>query len=104
MNTELVQQFKETIRDLDTCSQLALKQPLPNTQLVLMMDASFTSHLCEKIVCSTSMRMEDRYTLTAEEGRLRQSIPSYLLPLLKKSDIFSGGRPSRSLSSRTKNR
>ena len=43
MKTELVQQFKETIRDLDTCSQLALKQPLPNTQLVLMMDASFTA-------------------------------------------------------------
>ena len=30
-------------RDLDRCSQLALRQPLPNRQLVLMTDASFTT-------------------------------------------------------------
>ena len=41
--TELVQQFNEITRDLDKCSQLALKQPLPNKQLVLMTDASFTA-------------------------------------------------------------
>ena len=43
MTTELVQQFNEINRDLDKCSQLALKQPLPNKQLVLMTDASFTA-------------------------------------------------------------
>ena len=41
--TELVEQFNETNRDLDRRSQLALKQPLPNKQLVLMTDASFTA-------------------------------------------------------------
>ena len=43
MTTELVEQFNEINRDLDRCSQLALKQPLPNKQLVLMADASFTA-------------------------------------------------------------
>ena len=43
VTTELVQQFNEINRDLDKCSQLALKQPLPNKQLVLMIDASFTA-------------------------------------------------------------
>ena len=43
VTTELVEQFNEIIRDLDKCSQLALKQPLPNQQLVLMTDASFTA-------------------------------------------------------------
>ena len=41
--TELVQQFNEINRDLDKCSRLALKQPLPKKQLVLMTDASFTA-------------------------------------------------------------
>ena len=40
---ELIEQFNEINRDLDRCSQLALKQPLPNKQLVLMTDASFTA-------------------------------------------------------------
>ena len=40
---ELVEQFNEINRDLDRCSQLALKQPLPNKQLVLMTDSSFTA-------------------------------------------------------------
>ena len=43
MTQELVEQFNEINRDLDKCSQLALKQPLPNKQLVLMTDASFTA-------------------------------------------------------------
>ena len=43
VTTELIQQFNEINRDLDKCSQLALKQPLPNKQLVLMTDASFTA-------------------------------------------------------------
>ena len=43
MITELVEQFNEINRDLDRCSQLALKQPLPNKQLVLMTDTSFTA-------------------------------------------------------------
>ena len=41
VTTELVEQFNEINRDLDRCSQLALRQPLPNRQLVLMTDASF---------------------------------------------------------------
>ena len=43
VTTELVEQFNEINRDLDRCSQLELKQPLPNKQLVLMTDASFTA-------------------------------------------------------------
>ena len=43
VTTELIQQFNEINRDLDKCSQVALKQPLPNKQLVLMTDASFTA-------------------------------------------------------------
>ena len=43
MTTELVEQFNEINKNLDRCNQLALKQPLPNTQLVLMTDASFTA-------------------------------------------------------------
>ena len=42
VTTELVEQFNEINRDLDKCSQLALKPPLPNEQLLLMTDASFT--------------------------------------------------------------
>ena len=41
--TELVEQFNEINKDVDRCSQLALKQPLPNKQMVLMTDASFTA-------------------------------------------------------------
>ena len=40
---ELVEQFNEINSDLDRCSQLALKQPLPNKQLLLMTDASLTA-------------------------------------------------------------
>ena len=40
---EIIEQFNEINRDLDRCSQLALRQPLPNRQLVLMTDASFTA-------------------------------------------------------------
>ena len=43
MTSELIEQFNEINRDLDRCSQLALRQPLPNRQLVLMTDASFTA-------------------------------------------------------------
>ena len=43
VTTELVEHFNEINRDLDRCSQLALRQPLPNRQLVLMTDASFTA-------------------------------------------------------------
>ena len=41
VTTELIEQFNEINRDLDRCTQLALRQPLPNRQLVLMTDASF---------------------------------------------------------------
>ena len=43
VTTEVVKQFNEINRDLDRCSQLELKQPLLNQQLVLMTDASFTA-------------------------------------------------------------
>ena len=43
VTTELDEQFNEINRNLDGCSQLALRQPLPNRQLVLMTDASFTA-------------------------------------------------------------
>ena len=43
VTTELIEQFNEINRDLDRCSQLALRQPLPKRQLVLMTDASFTA-------------------------------------------------------------
>ena len=43
VTSELIEQFNEINRDLDRCSQLALRQPLPNRQLVLMIDASFTA-------------------------------------------------------------
>ena len=43
VTTELIEKFNEINRDLDRCSQLALRQPLPNRQLVLMTDASFTA-------------------------------------------------------------
>ena len=43
MTSELIEQFNEINRDLDRCSQLALRQQLPNRQLVLMTDASFTA-------------------------------------------------------------
>ena len=43
VTTELIEKFNEINRDLDRCTQLALRQPLPNRQLVLMTDASFTT-------------------------------------------------------------
>ena len=43
VTSELIEQFNEINRDLDRCSQLDLRQPLPNRQLVLMTDASFTA-------------------------------------------------------------
>ena len=43
VTTELIEKFNEINRDLDRCTQLALRQPLPNRQLVLMTDASFTA-------------------------------------------------------------
>ena len=43
VTSELIEQFNEIKRDLDRCSQLALRQPLPNRQLVLMTDACFTA-------------------------------------------------------------
>ena len=43
VTTELIDQFNEINSDRDKCSQLALKQPLPNKHLILMMDASFTA-------------------------------------------------------------
>ena len=43
VTTDLIKQFNEINSDLDKCSQLALRQPLPNKQQVLMTEASFTA-------------------------------------------------------------
>ena len=43
VSKELVEQFEDINRALDRCCELALKQPLPNKQLALMTDASFTA-------------------------------------------------------------
>ena len=40
---ELLEQFTEINKALDRCCELALKQPLPNKQIALMTDASFSS-------------------------------------------------------------
>ena len=37
----IIEEFRETNEALDRCCQLALRQPLPGKQLVLMTDASF---------------------------------------------------------------
>ena len=39
---DLLKQFTEKNKALDRCCELALKQPLPNKQIALMTDASFT--------------------------------------------------------------
>ena len=38
---DIMKEFREINEDLDRCCQLALRQPLPGKQLVLMTDASF---------------------------------------------------------------
>ena len=43
VSKELVQQFEEINRALDKCSNLALQQPIPNKQIALMTDASFSA-------------------------------------------------------------
>ena len=40
---DLLQQFTEINKALDRCCDLALKQPLPNKQIALMTDASFSA-------------------------------------------------------------
>ena len=41
VSKELVQQFEEINKALDTCCDLVLQQPIPNKQTALMTDASF---------------------------------------------------------------
>ena len=40
---DLLKQFTEINKVLDRCCELALKQPLPNKQIALMTDASFSA-------------------------------------------------------------
>ena len=40
---ELLEKFTEINKALDRCRELALKQPLPNKQIALMIDASFSA-------------------------------------------------------------
>ena len=41
ITSDIMKEFREINEDLDRCCQLALRQPLPGKQLVLMTDASF---------------------------------------------------------------
>ena len=43
MSNYLVQQTEETNKELDKCCDLDLQQPLPNKQIALMTDASFSA-------------------------------------------------------------
>ena len=43
MTPDLLKQFNEINKVLDRCCELALKQPLPNKQISLMTDASFSA-------------------------------------------------------------
>ena len=96
VTTELVEQFNEINKDLDRCSQLALKQPLPNRQLVLMTDASFTAAgyaiLSEDDPNQeyTSLRnsyapiaygSKNFHSLTIKDVKICKGIPSYILRL-----------------------
>ena len=85
VTTELIQQFNEINRDLDKCSQLALKQPLPNKELVLMTDASFTAvgyailteddpeiFICQKIIRSNCIWFKNFYAIATQNVHIRQ--------------------------------
>ena len=43
VTTDLLEQFIEINKALNRCCELALKQPLPNKQIALMTDASFSA-------------------------------------------------------------
>ena len=43
MTPDLLEQLNEINKALDRCCELALKQPLPNKQIALMTDASFSA-------------------------------------------------------------
>ena len=81
VTSELIEQFIEINRDLDRCSQLALRQPLPNRQLVLMTDASFTAagyailteddpnqkiHFSQKILCAYRLWLENFHSFPTQ--------------------------------------
>ena len=43
MTPDLLEQFTEINKALDRCCELALRHPLPNKQIALMTDASFSA-------------------------------------------------------------
>ena len=104
VTTELIQQFNEINRDLDKCSQLALKQPLPNKQLVLMTDASFTAagyailteddereiFICQKIIRSNCIWLKTFYAMATQNVHIRQGILSDLLRIQRFWTYFLG--------------
>ena len=118
VTTELVQQFNEINRDLDKCSQLALQQPLPNKQLVLMTDASFTAAgyaiLTENDPNQNYSSVKKSYapiaygSKTFTPSQLKMSIYAReflaIYYAFKNLDIFFGERPNRSPSIPTTNR
>ena len=80
VTADFVEQSNEINRDLDRCSQLALKQPLLNQQLVLMTDASFEQpvtpywpqitklgiHFCQKILCANRIWIKNFHSFSAQ--------------------------------------
>ena len=109
VTSKLIEQFNEINRDLDRCSQLALRQPLPNQQLVLMTDASFTAagmlYSLKTIQPRNSLQSRNpmRLLLMARKllflpnskGRYVRKNFSLYITRLKNSDIYSGGHPNR---------
>ena len=84
VTTELVEQFNEINRDLDRCSQLALRQPLPNRQLVLMTDASF-------IAAGYAILTED------DPNQKNTSVKKSYAPIAYGSETFIPSQPKMSI-------
>ena len=112
MTRELVEQFDEINGDLDRCSQLALKQPLPNKQLVLMTVASFTAagyailteddpnqkseiYCCQKILCANCIRIKNFYSFSTQNVDICKRIPDYLLRIRGIWAYFLGNTSTR---------
>ena len=58
---DITKEFREKIEALDRCCQLALRQPLPRKQLILMTDASYQAAGCAVFIEDDSNR---KYTST----------------------------------------
>ena len=107
VTSELIEQFNEIIRDLDRCSQLALRQPLPNRQLVLMTALRQQDMLYSLKTTQTRNSLQSRNPmrlllmarkllfLPNSKCRYMRKNFSLYTTLSKNSDIYSGGHPNR---------